>query len=141
MNRRALDSLTIAIAFSAAIAMSASYAFGGLRIGTGALAGGLVALGNWAFVRWLLTRFAAGNALSQAGLMTLLAAKFGVLGVVVWVVVGLLGLHAGGFGIGLGALVVGILFGAVNHADALVGTDPAVVVPAHESIDSAQKEH
>ena len=139
MNRRALDSLTIAIAFSAAIAVSASYAFGGLRVGTGALAGGVVALGNWAFVRWLLSRIAAGNALTQAGLMTLLAAKLGALGVVVWIVIGLLGLHAGGFGMGLGALVIGILFGVVNHAEALVGLERGDI--ALESIDSARKEH
>jgi len=141
MNRRALDSLTIAIACSAAIAVTASYAFGGLRVGTGALAGGLVALGNWTFVRWLLTRFAGGNALTQASLMTLLAAKLGALGVVVWVVIGLLGLHAGGFGLGLGALVVGILHGAVNHADALVGLEGTEGAFAHDSNDSAQKEH
>jgi hypothetical protein len=139
MNRRALDSLTTAIAFSAAIAVSASYAFGGLRVGAGALAGGAVALGNWVFVRWLLSRIAAGNALTQAGLMTLLAAKLGALGVVVWILIGLLGLHAGGFGIGLGALVIGILFGVVNQADALVGLERGDI--ALESIDSARKEH
>ena len=120
MNRRALDSLTTAIAFSAAIAVSASYAFGGLRVGAGALAGGAVALGNWVFVRWLLSRIAAGNALTQAGLMTLLAAKLGALGVVVWILIGLLGLHAGGFGIGLGALVA----------------DVARMLPRHRGLES-----
>jgi hypothetical protein len=71
--------------------------------------------------------------------MTLLAAKLGALGVVVWILIGLLGLHADGFGIGLGALVIGILFGVVNQADALVGLERGDI--ALESIDSARKEH
>ncbi len=155
MDRRALERITSAIAFSAAIAVTASYAFGGLRVGTGALAGAAVSLGNWQFLRWILTRVARGSTRTRAAMMTLLATKLGVLGLIVWVVIGLFGLHAGGFGLGLGALVVGLSVGALQSLGsdeaepltlgpdglALAGGPSVDGALADTALDSARKEH
>ena len=116
MDRRALERITTTIAFCAAIAVTASYAFGGLRFGTGALVGAVVALLNWASMRWILRRVHAGAARTQAVLMTLLVGKMGLLAATVWVVVGLFRADAGGFALGLGALVVGLTLGGLASA-------------------------
>jgi hypothetical protein len=141
MDRRALDSLSTAIALSAAIAVTASFAFGGLRVGMGATVGALVSLANWAFLRWLVRRFTRVGNVARAGLMTLLAAKLGVLGFVVWIAVGLLRLHQGGFGLGLGALVVGLVVGTLRRGDDLTWTGETVGALAHDSLDAARKDH
>ncbi len=129
MDRRALERITTYIAVSAAIAATASYAFGGARFGLGALVGAVVALLNWASLRWIMRRVQQGSARTRAALMVLLAGKMGVLAVIVWIVVGRLHLSAGGFGLGLGALVVGLTLGglASHEADA--------------PIDNAREEH
>ena len=129
MDRRALERITTYIAASAAIAVTASYALGGARFGLGALVGAIVALLNWASLRWIMRRVQQGSARTRAALMMLLAGKMGVLAVIVWIVVGRLHLSAGGFGLGLGALVVGLTLGglASHEADA--------------PIDNAREEH
>lgn len=135
MDRRALERITTYIAFSAAIAVTASYAFGGLRFGTGALVGAVVALLNWASMRWILRRVQEGSARTRAALLVLLAGKFAALAAIVWIVVGRLHVHAGGFGVGLGALVVGLTLGGL----ASYAPDGAAIPDA--PVDHGRKEH
>jgi len=134
MDRRALERITTYIAFSAAIAVTSSFAFGGVRFGTGALVGAVVALLNWASLRWILRRVQEGSARTRAVLMTLLAGKMGVLAAIVWLVIGRLNVDAAGFGLGLGALVVGLTLGALaSH------TPDGDAIP--DAVDNARKEH
>lgn len=134
MDRRALERITKYIAMSAMIAVAASYALGGARFGTGALVGAAVALLNWASLRWILRRVQEGSARTRTALMVLLAGKMGALGAVVWVVLRVLHLDAGGFGLGLGALVVGLVVGGLGSG----APDGAVVSDA--AADHAQGE-
>ena len=124
MDRRALERITSYIAVSAAIAVTASFGFGGLRLGTGALIGAVVALLNWVSMRWILRRVQEGSARTRAALMALLTGKMGLLGLVVWIVVGRLHADATGFAIGLGALVVGLTLGGLASA-----TPDGVAIP------------
>jgi hypothetical protein len=113
------------IAACAAIVVSASYAFGSLRFGTGALVGAVVALLNWASLRWILRRVQQGSTRTRAVLMTLLVGKMGVLAAIVWLVIGRFHVHQGGFGLGLGALVVGLTLGGLASYTPDAPADPA----------------
>ena len=134
MDRRALERITSYIAVCAAIAVAASYALGGARLGTGALVGAVVALLNWASLRWIVRRVQQGSARSRAVLMTLLAAKMGVLAAIVWIAVGRFQVHPAGFGLGLGALVVGLTLGSLaSHTpDGAAISDPTIDSPREE---------
>lgn len=113
MDRRAFERITTYIAVSAVIAVVGSYALGGLRLGTGALLGAVVALFNWASMRWIMRRVQQGSARTLVVLMPLLVGKLGLLAAVVWIVVGVLHADAAGFALGLGALVVGLTLGGL----------------------------
>jgi hypothetical protein len=99
-------------AIFAVILTGLAFLFGGLEVGVGAAIGGLVAILNWAFVRWVGERVVRGRVRNPGLLSLLLALKLGLLGAVLFVLIAVLGVHPGGLALGLGSLVLGILVGS-----------------------------
>jgi hypothetical protein len=99
-------------AIFAVLLTGAAFLVGGPAVGLGAALGGLIAVLNWAFVRWAGERVARSRTRSPGLLSFLLTLKLALLGLVLFVLIAGLGVHPGGLALGLGSLVLGILVGA-----------------------------
>ena len=88
-----------------------AFVLGGVSIGLGAAAGGAVAtLDAWA-ITWLASRIVSGAGFINRGFAAaLLGAKLVVLLVVCWALLARWGVDPLGFSVGLGALVLGMLY-------------------------------
>jgi hypothetical protein len=132
VESRALGRITPVVLASGAIAASAALALGGRTMGVAATVGAALASMNWLAIGWILRRVLAGSARTRAALLSLLAAKMGLMGLVVYVCLGPLGLDAAGLGVGLSALVAGILLGSLGGAASDVGAPAEPPTPSED---------
>ena len=99
------------VAVAAVVLAGLALVLGGASIGTGAAVGGLVAtLDAWA-ITWLASRIVGGAGfLSRGFAAALLGAKLVILLSVCWALLARWGVDPLGFSVGLGALVLGMLY-------------------------------
>ncbi len=98
------------VAVAAVLLAAIAYAIGGTEVGIGAAVGGLVAVVDaWAII-WLVSQILTGAGLSRAIAVALLASKLIILLAVCWALLTRLAINPMGFSVGLGALVVGMLY-------------------------------
>jgi len=102
----------------AALALAGlGFVLGGVRVGVGAAVGGVVAtLDAWA-ITWLASRIVGGAGFIGRGFAAaLLGAKLVVLLAVCWALLARWGVDPLGFSVGLGALVLGLLYSGADLA-------------------------
>jgi hypothetical protein len=98
------------VAVAAVLLAAIAFAIGGTEVGFGAAVGGLVAVVDaWAII-WLVSQILTGAGLSRAIAVALLASKLIILLAVCWALLTRLAINPVGFSVGLGALVVGMLY-------------------------------
>ena len=105
----------VAIAAVALIALG--FLLGGTTVGLGAMVGGVVAvLDAWALT-WLAVRVVSGAGFMSRGFAAvLLGGKLFLLLGICWAVLARFGVDPMGFSLGLGALVLGMLYGGAELA-------------------------
>ena len=103
------------VAVAAVVLAGLALVLGGASIGTGAAVGGLVAtLDAWA-ITWLASRIVGGAGfLSRGFAAALLGAKLVILLSVCWALLARWGVDPLGFSVGLGALVLGMLYSSAE---------------------------
>lgn len=122
MERQTIERITKWVAgLTLPLIFVAFFAFG-LEAAIGAVAGAAVSVANWMALRWLVNKILVASDRARAVLMLLLVTKMGV---VLGLVALLLRFVDGvGFTIGLGALVLGVLLGALQgHLNGETGGD------------------
>jgi len=99
------------VAVAALVLTGLGFVLGGVTVGTGAAVGGIVAtLDAWA-ITWLASRIIGGAGFIGRGFAAaLLGAKLVILLAVCWALLGRWGVDPIGFSVGLGALVLGMLY-------------------------------
>lgn len=99
------------VTVAALVLTGVAFVLGGVSIGTGAAIGGIVAgLDAWA-ITWLASRIVNGAGFIGRGLAAgLLGAKLVLLLAVCWALLARWGVDPLGFSVGLGALVLGMLY-------------------------------
>lgn len=102
----------------------------GVDVGIGTVVGGMVALLNWAVLRWTMTRIMDAGVTARAGLSMLLTLKMGALAVLAFIIIRRLEIDALGFMLGFGALVFGILTASILYSAPVT---PAAQMPAGAS--------
>jgi hypothetical protein len=111
---RVLGRVLPVVLVAGAVATSATLVLGGRAMGVAAAVGATLAAANWLAIRWIVSRVLSGDARTRAALLSLLGAKMGLLGAVVYLCLGPLGLDPAGLGAGLSALVAGIVLGGLG---------------------------
>lgn len=103
------------VAVAALVLTGLGFVLGGLKVGIGAAVGGVVAgLDAWA-ITWLASRIVGGAGFISPGFAAgLLGAKLVVLLAVCWALLARWGVDPLGFSVGLGALVLGMLYAGVQ---------------------------
>jgi hypothetical protein len=103
------------VAGSAIVLVGLAFVLGGTVVGTGAVIGGVVAtVDAWA-ITWLAKRIVTGAGFIGSGLAAgLLGVKLVTLLAVCWALLARWGADPLGFSIGLGALVIGMLFAGID---------------------------
>lgn len=102
------------IAAIAALLTAATFLVGGVRPGVGALAGGAVAVANWAGLKWLGERIVRGGGRQRAAVAVLMMLKLAAVGAVCFALVVRLGIHPLGFLVGLSAFALGTMTGSAQ---------------------------
>ncbi|MGB8332314.1 MAG: hypothetical protein WCE62_19475 [Polyangiales bacterium] len=99
------------VAVAAFVLAGLAFVLGGVSIGIGAIVGGVVAtLDAWA-ITWLASRIIGGAGFIGRGFAAgLLGAKLVLLLAVCWALLARWGVQPLGFSVGLGALVLGMLY-------------------------------
>ncbi len=98
------------VAIAAVLLAALAFAIGGTEVGIGAAVGGVVALVDaWAII-WLVSEILTGAGLSRAIAVALLASKLIIVLAICWALLTRLAINPMGFAVGLGALVVGMLY-------------------------------
>jgi hypothetical protein len=115
MNAKVAERLTWFILGLGVAVTAAAYALHGRAAGQSAAAGAGVALGNWALLRFILTRVVSGNMRSKAAFSGLLVVKMGALLGVVFVLLHNRWVEPLPFTLGVSSLVVGSLLGSFAH--------------------------
>ncbi len=105
------------VAVAAIMLAGLGLVLGGVRVGVGAAVGGVVAtLDAWA-ITWLASRIVGGAGFIGRGFAAaLLGAKLVVLLTVCWALLARWGVDPLGFCVGLGALVLGLLYSGADLA-------------------------
>ena len=103
------------VAGAAAVLTGLAFVIGGADVGKGAVAGAVVAtLDAWA-ITWLAKRILSAAGFIGGGVAAgLLGVKLGLLLAVCWALLARWGVDPLGFSVGLGGLVVGMLFAGVD---------------------------
>ena len=99
------------VAVAALVLTGLAFVLGGARVGVGAMVGGVVGiLDAWA-ITWLASRIVSAAGFIGRGFAAgLLGAKLVVLLAVCWALLARWGVDPLGFSVGLGALVLGMLY-------------------------------
>lgn len=91
---------------------------GGTAVGVGAVVGAIVAWLDALVLIKLTIRIASGRVTSQRVAAVLLGAKLALLGAVCWALLARWGVHPIGFGVGFSAMVLGVLYAALELSSA-----------------------
>ena len=103
------------VAIAALVLVALGFLFGGAMVGVGAIAGGVVAVFDAWALTWLAVRVVSGAGFMSRGFAaTLLGMKLVFLLGVCWALLARFGLDPIGFCLGLGALVLGMLYGGAE---------------------------
>lgn len=99
------------VAVAALVLTALGFVVGGISVGIGAAIGGVVAvLDTWAII-WLVTQIVLGGGVVRQGVaVALLVTKLGLVLAICWALLARWGADPVGFSLGLGALVVGMLY-------------------------------
>jgi hypothetical protein len=99
------------VAVAALVLTALGFVVGGISVGIGAAIGGVVAvLDTWAII-WLVTQIVLGAGVVRQGVaVALLVTKLGLVLAICWALLARWGADPVGFSLGLGALVVGMLY-------------------------------
>jgi hypothetical protein len=100
------------IAFFAVALTVVAFVFFGVDVGIGTAIGGAIAVADFALMRFAGSVLFRGSMRDKALIGALLALKLGALGALLFILIVLLGVHAGGLVLGLGSLALGILVGS-----------------------------
>jgi len=114
------DRIALGVVASGLLLTLVTFALFGGQAAAGALAGALVALGNWMLIRWVARRVARPGSTKRAT-MVLFGFKTVTLMTLCWILVVRVGLDAKGFMIGISALVLGIVLGPMLPGDGTSG--------------------
>lgn len=103
------------VAVAAVALVALGFLLGGTAVGTGAIVGGVIAvLDAWALT-WLAVRVVSGAGFMGKGFAAaLLGVKLVLLLGICWAVLARFDVNAVGFSLGLGALVLGMLYGGAE---------------------------
>ena len=103
------------VAAAAVVLAGLAFVLGGAKVGTGAVIGGVVAvIDAWA-ITWLAHRIVTGAGAISSGMAAgLLGVKLIALLGVCWALLSRWSVDALGFSVGLGALVVGMLYTGIE---------------------------
>lgn len=112
MERQTIERITKWVAGLSLPLIVVAFLLGGVEVAIGAAAGAALSVGNWMALRWMVHRILVASDRARAVLMLLLVVKMGL--VLVLSAVLLRFVDAMGFTIGMGALVLGVLFGALQ---------------------------
>lgn len=115
-ERHTLRRITWFVLGASVLLTAIAFALGGLERGVGAGIGGAVAVLNWWGMRWIGERLLRANDKGRLVWGSLLAIKMAAVLGVVWAILATGLVDPLGFGIGMSALVVGILVGALHLA-------------------------
>lgn len=134
METKTIERITRWVAGLALPLVLVAFVVLGTDAGIGALAGAALSVANWMALRWLVQKIMAAGDRARAVLMLLLVVKMGAVLALASVLLRLVdGL---GFTIGMGALVLGVLIGAL-HGHLLGETGDDESVGAAGGIDGA----
>ena len=125
--KKALERTTYYVIGASITLTVLAFVFGGLDIGLGAAAGGLVAVVNWLAMRWIGGRLTVANQRGKATWGSLLAMKMAAVLVVVWLILKSGAIAPLGFIIGMSGFVLGVILGGLHHgaeADPVKNLDP-----------------
>lgn len=105
------------VAIAAVILVGLAFVLAGSDVGQGAVVGGVVAtLDSWA-ITGLAKRIVAGAGFIRSGVAAaLLGVKLVLMLAVCWALLARWGVDPVGFSVGLGALVIGMLFAGVDYS-------------------------
>ncbi len=105
------------VAVAAVVLTVLAFVLGGMRIGVGAAVGGSVAAIDAWVLTWLASRIVGGAGfLDRRVAAGLLGAKLVILLAVCWALLSRWGVDPLGFSVGLGALVLGMLYAGADLA-------------------------
>ena len=114
MNHKVAKQVMKFVAVAAALLTVLAGVIGGLDVGIGAAVGGVVAWLDAVVLIKLATRITSGRVASQRIAAVLLGAKLAILGAVCWALLARWGVNPLGFGVGFSAMVLGVLYAAVE---------------------------
>jgi hypothetical protein len=105
------------VAAAAVVLVGLAFLLAGNDVGQGAVVGGALAtIDAWA-IAWLAKRIVAGAGFLGSGVAAaLLGVKLVLMLVVCWALLARWGVDPVGFSVGLGALVIGMLFAGVDYS-------------------------
>jgi hypothetical protein len=115
MNRLGADRIPIFIVASGALASAVTFGIAGGWVAFSAVAGVILALGNYYVYRWIANRVTSGSIRKQAALSLLMVVKVLVLFGLISILVIFRWVDPIGFMVGLSALVIGLLSGSVRY--------------------------
>jgi len=114
VNDKVAKQVTKFVALAAALLAVFATLFGGFTVGMGAAVGGLVATLDALVLVKLATRITGGKVRGQGLAAALLGAKLALLGAICWALLARWGVDPLGFGVGFSAMVLGVLYAAVE---------------------------
>lgn len=114
MNDKVAKQVLKFVAVAAVALTLVAGAIGGVEVGVGAAVGGAVAWLDALVLLKLAMRITSGRVGSQRLAAVLLGVKLAVLGAVCWGLLARWGVNPIGFGVGFSAMVLGVLYGAVE---------------------------
>ena len=81
------------------------------------MCGAVVATLNWLVLRWIMQKLVHGSNKSRTGVAIAMPLKFAGLFVVCWMLLTRFAIDPIGFAIGLSALVLGVVYGALRFGE------------------------
>ncbi len=123
MNNPLYDRIFALVVASGLLLTGIVYAIMGGTAAIGALAGAMVAVGNWMVIRWLIKK--VNQQQSTGGAMVIFGFKTVSIMTLCWILITRVGLDVTGFMVGISALVIGVVAGPMLHTPSSAGDLPA----------------
>lgn len=115
-ERHTLQRITLYVVGATVLLTTATFVFGGVSMGVGATAGGVLGVANWLAMRWVGERLMVANDKGRLVWGILLVLKMSALLGVAWAILSTGLVDPMGFSVGLSGLVLGALAGAFHSA-------------------------
>lgn len=111
MNTAVFNQITKGTFAIALVFIAAAFAFAGTRWAVAVFVGALVVLLNWFSIRWIVSKITQSQSLKRSVAFLLLGIKMLLMISVSWILLEKFDLQPIGFGIGMSALVLGVIVG------------------------------